>query len=139
MEKIDTFNIRVYAIIEHFGKILLIREYYAGENLIKFPGGGLEYGEGIIEALERELKEELNIELKSFTHFYTQEDFLRSKFNLNQQIITIYYRVEVSNIDRIKIIDKQIHEIIWQPINKLKEIEIPLPIDKLVVDKIVNK
>lgn len=139
MEKIDTFNIRVYAIIEHFGKILLIREHYAGENLIKFPGGGLEYGEGIIEALERELKEELSLELKSFTHFYTQEDFLRSKFNLNQQIITIYYKAEVSNIDRIKITDQQIHEIIWQPINKLGEIEVPLPIDKLVVDKIINE
>ena len=39
MEKIDRFNIRVYALCIEDQKILTLFESYAGEKLIKLPGG----------------------------------------------------------------------------------------------------
>ena len=70
-------------------ELLTLHEEYVGEYLTKLPGGGLEYGEGTIECLRRELAEELNLNIKSATHFYTQEDFVESKFRENEQLITI--------------------------------------------------
>ncbi len=45
---------------------------------MKFPGGGLEYGEGVLECLHREFDEELNVKVDVVEHFYTQENFLVS-------------------------------------------------------------
>ena len=40
---IDNINIRVYACVVKDKKVLTLFEEYAGEPLMKFPGGGLEY------------------------------------------------------------------------------------------------
>ena len=37
------FNVRVYALLEHKGKVLVIHEPFQGELIYKFPGGGLEF------------------------------------------------------------------------------------------------
>ena len=51
--KVDNFNIRVYALIQNGRKILLSHELINNKRVQKFPGGGVEYGEGIVEALQR--------------------------------------------------------------------------------------
>ena len=84
---------------------MILKEPYAGEILYKLPGGGVEFGEGIIETLQREFREELNLELKNYTHFYTQEEFLVSRFRPHEQLITIYYIVEVENISHLQLLD----------------------------------
>lgn len=74
--KIDKINIRVYGIcLNSESEILALEEKYIGEDLTKLPGGGLEYGEGLLDCLQREFREELNLTVKSAQHFYTQEDF----------------------------------------------------------------
>ena len=77
---IDKINVRVYATIVKDNKVLVLHEEYVGEQLMKFPGGGLEFGESVLECVQRELDEELNVKVKNIEHLYTQEDFLVSKF-----------------------------------------------------------
>ncbi|WPC11528.1 NUDIX hydrolase [Riemerella anatipestifer] len=89
--KINKINIRVYGIyLNDKSEILALEEKYAGEDLTKLPGGGLEYGEGLLDCLRREFWEELNLTVESAQHFYTQEDFLVSKFRDNEQLLTVY-------------------------------------------------
>ena len=133
MEKIDRFNIRVYGLIIHDEKIMILREPYAGEVFNKFPGGGLEFGEGLIDGLRRELKEELNLEFKDFQHFYTQDEFVRSRFRQNEQLLTIYYKVNLDDISDLKQIDSEILEIKWIYLKDLKANDLDLPVDKRVV------
>lgn len=135
MEKIDRFNVRVYGLLLHEGKIMILKEPYAGEILFKLPGGGIEFGEGLIDGLRRELKEELNLDLQSYQHFYTQEEFLASKFKANEQLFTIYYKIKVSDIKALKILDENIEEILWIPVSELAETHVNLPIDQFVIRK----
>ena len=71
MEKIDRFNIRVYALCIEDQKILTLFESYAGEKLVKLPGGGLEFGEGVTDCLHREFMEELNVKIEILEHLYS--------------------------------------------------------------------
>lgn len=88
----NKFNIRVYGILVNDKKQVLVSdEYIRGGYYTKFPGGGLEFGEGTRECLKRELKEELGIDSKIDEHIYTTDYFQLSAFNPDHQIISIYY------------------------------------------------
>jgi 8-oxo-dGTP pyrophosphatase MutT (NUDIX family) len=86
------FNLRVYGILINDKKqILVADEYIRGGFYTKFPGGGLEFGEGTRDCLKRELKEELGIEAEIGDHIYTTDYFQMSAFRPEDQIISIYY------------------------------------------------
>jgi ADP-ribose pyrophosphatase YjhB (NUDIX family) len=66
-------------------------EYIRGGYYTKFPGGGLEFGEGTRDCLRREFKEEMDLEVEVGDHIYTTDYFQMSAFNPEHQIISIYY------------------------------------------------
>jgi 8-oxo-dGTP diphosphatase len=89
------FNIRVYGILSGMNQEVLVSdELIRGSQYTKFPGGGLEFGEGTRECLKREFKEEMNLDVRVTDHLYTTDFFQMSAFNPEHQIISIYYRVE---------------------------------------------
>lgn len=89
------FNIRVYGILlVDNRKVLVSDEYIRGHYYTKFPGGGLEFGEGTRDCLKREFKEEMDLEVKISDHLYTTDFYQMSAFNPEHQIISIYYYVE---------------------------------------------
>ena len=135
---IDKINIRVYAIyLNEKNELMALDEGYVGEKLIKLPGGGLEFGEGTIECLHREFAEELNLKIEVLEHFYTQEDFLVSRFRENEQLLTIYYTVNILNLEDLNILDDCIEKVKW--ISLHEENPLPLPIDKIVFEKLKEK
>lgn len=135
---IDKINIRVYAIyLNEKNELMALDEGYVGEKLIKLPGGGLEFGEGTIECLHREFAEELNLKIEVLEHFYTQEDFLVSRFRENEQLLTIYYTVNILNLEDLNILDDSIENVKW--ISLHEENPLPLPIDKIVFQKLKEK
>lgn len=135
---IDKINVRVYAMIVKDGKVLALHEEYVGENLLKFPGGGLEYNEGVLDCVKRELQEELNIEVKNVEHLYTQEDFLVSKFRNNEQLLSIYYLAEMIDVNDLMIMDACIEKLEWIPLD-IEENPFLLPIDKIAFEKLKTK
>ena len=130
------FNVRVYALLEHDGKILVIHEPFQNQLIYKFPGGGLEFGEGTRECLIREFKEELNLEVEIGEHFYTQDFFIQNAFDPTEQILLIYYLAKTTQkaIDQMKVLDQDIEALIWKPIDELTAEEMTLATDKIVVD-----
>jgi len=88
------FNVRVYGILVNSDQEVLISdEKTAHASFTKFPGGGLEYGEGLIDALKREFWEECQLDIDVVQHIYTTDFYERSSFN-ESQIISVYYRVK---------------------------------------------
>ena len=135
---IDKINVRVYATIVKDNKVLVLHEEYVGEQLMKFPGGGLEFGESVLECVRRELDEELNIKVENIEHLYTQEDFLVSKFRNSEQLLTIYYLAEMIDENELLIMDPCIDKIEWVSL-ETEENPFPLPIDKIVFDVLKKK
>jgi len=89
------FTIRVYGILINEKKQVLVSdEFIRGNYYTKFPGGGLELGEGTRDCLKREFKEEMNLDVQVEEHIYTTDYFQTSAFNPADQIISIYYFVK---------------------------------------------
>ncbi|WP_205512848.1 NUDIX domain-containing protein [Longitalea arenae] len=86
------FSIRVYGILIGENKQVLVSdELIRGGKYTKFPGGGLEFGEGTRDCLKREFKEEMDLDIRVGDHIYTTDYFQISAFNPSHQIISIYY------------------------------------------------
>jgi 8-oxo-dGTP pyrophosphatase MutT (NUDIX family) len=85
-------SVRVYGILlNESGQVLVSDEYIRGDYFTKFPGGGLEFGEGTRDCLIREFKEEMDLAVSIGEHLYTTDFFQMSAFNPEHQILSIYY------------------------------------------------
>ena len=145
----NRFNIRVYGILINEKKQVLVSdEYIRGNYYTKFPGGGLEFGEGTRDCLAREFMEEMNLEVEVGDHIYTTDYFQLSAFNPEHQIISIYYyakaleEIKVPLRDKLFDFDEQ-QLAIYQQKNEIEtfrfidwenfsEASVTLPIDKIV-------
>lgn len=131
-----TFNVRVYGIlINNQNEILLSDEIIQGQFYTKFPGGGLEIGEGTRECLKREFMEEMNLPVEVENHFYTTDFYQQSAFNPDQQIISVYYYVsatEAINLEEINSSNEQSETFRFVCLSDFSEEEVSLPIDKAV-------
>jgi len=141
------FNVRVYGLlINEHNEVLLSDEQEYSQRFIKFPGGGLEYGEGLIDGLKREFMEECNAEVEIISHFYTTDFFVKSAFN-DSQVLSVYYLVR--NISPLNLSFKTIRydfdeqsDIMqafrWKKISELTEDDVTFPTDKHVVKMLIS-
>jgi len=98
------FNVRVYGLlINDNQEILISDEQEYSMRFTKFPGGGLEAGEGLIDGLKREFMEECNAPVEITGHFYTTDFYVKSAFN-DSQIISVYYKVK--NLEPLNLVFK---------------------------------
>lgn len=142
------FNVRVYGLlINEKGQILLSDEEEYGFRFSKFPGGGLEYGEGLIDALKREFIEECNAEVEVLEHFYTTDFFIKSVFN-ESQVISVYYIVkpmsELSLSFKEKIFDFDeegdlLQAFRWKDVTALELGDVTFPTDQKVIELLKEK
>lgn len=144
------FVIRVYGIIfNDNNEILLTDEFQLNTKMTKFPGGGLEFGEGPIDCLRREIREECNgQEIKNIRHFYTTDFFQKALFYENAQLISIYYLANLKPPVKFKISEKPFdfkdlsngnQSFRWVKIKDLKKAELSFPIDKFVAEELEKK
>jgi 8-oxo-dGTP diphosphatase len=145
------FNIRVYGILQNKNRDVLVSdEFIRGSQYTKFPGGGLEFGEGTRDCLKREFLEEMQLKVLVTDHIYTTDFFQMSAFNPEHQIISIYYRVEALEEIRVPLrirlfdFDESQMEVYRKtgetetfrfiPWNTFSADSVSLPIDKVVAD-----
>ncbi|WP_069657782.1 NUDIX domain-containing protein [Arcticibacter eurypsychrophilus] len=139
------FNVRVYGLlINEQNQILISDEEHQTVRFSKFPGGGLEYGEGLTDALKREFMEECETEIDVLDHVYTTDFFEKSSFN-ESQIISIYYLVKpvqplnclistsAFDFSRQALIKQSFR---WIPIENLSEDDVTFLTDKIAIQKL---
>ncbi|WP_107039178.1 NUDIX domain-containing protein [Brumimicrobium mesophilum] len=134
------FNIRVYGIlINSKNEVLLSDERRFGKEFTKFPGGGLELGEGLKDCLKREFQEELHLEIEVQELIYLTDFYQKSAFHKDDQIISVYYSVSAHDLGIIPVkeipFDFEVNAIEahrWKRVEDLKDEDLTFPIDKLV-------
>jgi ADP-ribose pyrophosphatase YjhB (NUDIX family) len=129
------FNVRVYGVLILNGKVLLSHEKALGKEFTKFPGGGLEYGEGPEDCVKREFLEETGESIQIESHFYTTGFFQQSAFDPAHQVISIYYRVAFAKkqrAEKIKAIEGG-QQFEWKKLNDLDQTDVTFEIDKHIV------
>ena len=137
------FNVRVYGLlINTKNEILVSDERRAGISFTKFPGGGLEFGEGLSEALIREFTEELGIEITVENLFYVNDFFQVSAFNEDHQLLSFYYFINYTHTDKIGKLEytyplnEDGEKQRWVAIDRLTDEDFNFPIDKVVIGKL---
>lgn len=139
------FNIRIYGFLIDDGKILVTDEYRLGIFMTKFPGGGLKYGEGTLDCLRREFREELKTEIQNIRHYYTTDFFQATVLLVSEmQLFNVYYLVEAdkpyqfkTTTDRNDIPAEDGAQCFrWLDICDLSMEEFTFPIDKFIVHQL---
>ena len=146
---LSRFNVRVYAVIldSRGERILISREDLPGGLKMKFPGGGLELGEGLEDALHREIREELGpgIQLANVELLHTTSHFVRSSFAPDSQVIAIHYRAQFSDptIDDLWTEKFSRHvgaepglEFKWRRIADLQPPDLDFATDRFIIEKL---
>lgn len=142
------FNVRVYGICLHNSRVLVADELIQGKEITKFPGGGLEFGEGTLDCLKREFMEETGQQVEILKHFYTTDFFMQSAFHAESQVISIYYLVQFISEPAFEIKQKRFDFINrlndtfvfrWIPLNEIKPEDFTFAIDKKVAEMIKSE
>jgi len=148
-----SFTLRVYGVlINEQNEVLVADEYIRGGYYTKFPGGGLEFGEGTRDCLKREFIEEMNLQVEVLDHIYTTDYFQISAFRPEQQIVSVFYYVKAMEEIRVPLRNKpfdfdeaqltiyekqkEIETFRFIPWDELNEETVNLPIEKVVIKMI---
>jgi 8-oxo-dGTP diphosphatase len=143
------FNLRVYGIvINDNNEVLIADEERKGVQFTKFPGGGLEFGEGTIDCLKREFIEELNQDIVELEHYYTTDFYIGSAFNEQEQLISIYYKVKLEDLSMLtisenkfdfKVVSEEMISLRWLSLQSLSQNDVTFQIDKKVIEMLMNE
>lgn len=137
------FNIRVYGIVIKDNHILLSDETVYGKYYTKFPGGGLELGEGTRDCIKREFMEEMNWNVEAGEHLYTTDFYQQSAFYPEDQVISIYYMVNPLEDKEIQFSEEaafyEMENYRWANLKTITEDSVTLPIDKIVIRVLKDK
>lgn len=139
---LNNFNVRVYGLLFKDNQVLVTDEIRLGTKMTKFPGGGLEYGEGLANGLKREFQEEMNISVELDELFYINDFLQVSSFKQEDQLLCVYYKVKhISGVfstvnEPFKFETEEPQCFRWVKLEDIMEKDFTFPIDKEVAKKI---
>ncbi len=92
-----------------------------------------------MEGLQREFREELGLEIRVLSHFYTTDYFVKSAWD-DSQVISIYYLVEaLEKTFSLTNLFPENETTTWVPLTEIRPEDFTLPIDKTVAQLIVKE
>lgn len=137
-------TLRAYGLLLNDARthVLVADELIKGQRITKFPGGGLEYGEGLKDCVVREIREEIGIEAFDVQHFYTTDFFQQSAFHSTpMQVVSVYFTFRVADAGAIPVVEEAFTGIAgpgdqevfrWAPLVQAADEAVSLPIDRVV-------
>ncbi len=128
-------RIRVAAIIVQDDSILLVRHVKDGQTYWLLPGGGVEFGESLEEALVRELQEEANLDIKVKDLVIANDSLPPDR---HRHVLNLYFTAEIVDGELICAKDERIAEMRFMAIEKLPELTFYPDIREQLAEEISN-
>lgn len=141
-------TLRVYGLLVHAGQVLVADELIRGQRITKFPGGGLEYGEGLKDCLVREIREELGVDAFDLEHVYTTDFFQQSALHSTpMQVVSVYYTFRTTDPAGLRVVtepfagigegaDQEVFR--WLALDSARIEDVSLPIDRVVLGQLLE-
>jgi 8-oxo-dGTP pyrophosphatase MutT (NUDIX family) len=110
-------RVRVRVIIQVQKEVLVVKNWF-GPNIGQLPGGGMKFGETLVNSAKREIMEEIGISLDN-----TQIKLLSNDIQIvHQQGLLFRYQYALVDLEKKPIVklSLEITEYKWLPIEELK-------------------
>ena len=124
----DTIRTVALAICQHRGRVLVERGYdhVRGEHFLRAIGGGVEFGERAVDALAREWREELGLELEGPELLGVIENVFTSNGRDGHEVVFVFSArvADASACERDELVatepDGTRHVAVWVPLDELR-------------------
>lgn len=114
-----SWRVSAYGIVVKDGKLLIIKNKL--EKLYDVPGGGIEMGERVEEALKREGVEEAGVILLPQTLIHHTIDwFYKTSEKKFYQTLQLFYLAEMQG-DMTEPSDPEIDKVLWIPVDRWQD------------------
>jgi len=131
----ENFEVCVRAIIQRRDKILVCRNKEKGYYF--FPGGHLNFGESMPQALSREIKEELDISVKDYLFVGMVDNIYEEDGQKHHEINLVFNVIPDKISERSK--ENHIDFIFFDKDRFSKERVLPIALQKAVLEWLRNK
>ncbi|WP_310586504.1 NUDIX hydrolase [Runella sp.] len=121
IENVESNNMKVRpsAIIVENNHVLLLRYSYSGNNVFALPGGNPDRGETLTQTLERELSEELGIEVELREDAFYGEVIVAEREDV---LHCVFFAQIVGGIPILNPKETTALELVWQPLEILSRL-----------------
>ncbi len=115
-------KVRPSALIIENNHVLLLRYNYSGNDVFALPGGNPDPGETLIQAVARELSEELGIETEVGEMLMAGEVLLSP---LKDDVLHCVFQAQiVGGIPRLNPDQTTALEVVWKPVSSLTQLNL---------------
>lgn len=128
-------EILVRAIIQDNGKVLVCRK--VRKRYYFFPGGHVEFGEGAKKALARELKEEVDINIKKASFIGASEHCFTEDGTRHHEINLFFYVLPEKLDTKSK--ENHLHFFLFDKNQLTKKVVLPKPSKEAILKWLKNK
>jgi ADP-ribose pyrophosphatase YjhB (NUDIX family) len=117
MTETSTTRIRIAALIVKDDRILLAEHEKNGKRYYLLPGGGMEYGESIEEAIKRELIEEAGLPIAVGDLLWTVDSVPP---DLHRHVLNLIVEARALSEELTPTPDRVLRDIVWVPLAELE-------------------
>lgn len=112
-------RIRVAAVIVEAGQLLLVRHEKAGQSYWMLPGGGVDYGETLAGALQRELREEIGVGADIGSLLLANDSVPPDR---HRHIVNLYFRASITSGTPARGTDPRVVAVAFHPLSGLDQL-----------------
>ena len=114
-------RVRVAAVIVKDEQILLVRHEKSGRTYWLLPGGGVDFGETLPQAITREVREETNLDIKPEKLLFVSDAIQPDR---KRHIVNVYFEATITGGELQVAVDERLKEAKFIPTEKLSDLVI---------------
>lgn len=122
-------RIRVAALIRRDDEVLLVRHEKDGRSYWLLPGGGVDFGESLHEALQREMMEEVGISIDPGPLALVHETIAPDG---SRHVVHVVFRAAITEGVPKLGTDPRVVEVAYQPVARIEELSFHPPAQALI-------